>query len=179
MKKIFDEVRSLDKRAIESFFLSEDILMEHASTSIYNYVCKKFKKNKTILIVCGSGNNGADGIALARLLHKRFFVSLYLAEKPKTKIGIIQEKRALSIGVDFVEDVFEADIPFIYQMVHIVVEFCYFFSFGYSSYDNTETFRFHAFNQCFESCFLFGAFNFFRNRYFLVEGNQHQKSARK
>lgn len=110
MKKIFDEVRSLDKRAIESFFLSEDILMEHASTSIYNYVCKKFKKNKTILIVCGSGNNGADGIALARLLHKRFFVSLYLAEKPKTKIGIIQEKRALSIGVDFVEDVFEADI---------------------------------------------------------------------
>jgi NAD(P)H-hydrate repair Nnr-like enzyme with NAD(P)H-hydrate epimerase domain len=31
VKKIFDEVRSLDKRAIEEFHLTEDILMENAS----------------------------------------------------------------------------------------------------------------------------------------------------
>ena len=51
MKKIFDEVRSLDKRAIEEFHLTEDILMEHASLGLKNYITKKFKKNSSILIV--------------------------------------------------------------------------------------------------------------------------------
>ena len=51
MKKVFDELKSLDKRAIGDFFLSEDILMEHASLGLFNYIRKKFKKNKTILIL--------------------------------------------------------------------------------------------------------------------------------
>ncbi len=110
MKKVFDEVKSLDKRAINSYFLSEELLMEHASLGIQNYISKKFKKNKKVLIVCGSGNNGADGIALARLLHKKFEVSLYLFKSPKTLIGILQEKRAKAVDVDFVKEIFEADI---------------------------------------------------------------------
>ena len=88
MKKIFDEVRSLDKRAIEEFHLTEDILMENASLGLKNYITKKFKKNSSILIVCGSGNNGADGISLARLLQNKFEVSLYIVNEPKTEIGI-------------------------------------------------------------------------------------------
>ncbi|HKM19308.1 MAG TPA: NAD(P)H-hydrate epimerase, partial [Aliarcobacter sp.] len=110
MKKIFDEVRSLDKRAIEEFHLTEDILMENASLSLKNYITKKFKKNNSILIVCGSGNNGADGIALARLLHKRFEVSLYLVNEPKTEIGKLQLKRAKSININFVNQIFQADV---------------------------------------------------------------------
>lgn len=110
MKKVFDEVRSLDKRAVEKFYLSEDILMEHASISLQNYIVKKFKKDKEILIVCGSGNNGADGVALARLLHKRFEVSLYVVKEPKTEIGKLQLKRAKAINVSFVQDIFEADV---------------------------------------------------------------------
>ena len=38
MKKVFDEVKSLDKRAINSYFLSEELLMEHASLGIQNYI---------------------------------------------------------------------------------------------------------------------------------------------
>ena len=110
MKKIFDEVRSLDKKAIENYFLSEDILMEHASIGIQKYITKKFKKNEKILIVSGTGNNGADGIALARLLHKKFDVSLYLTNEPKTEIGKLQLKRAKSINVNFVNQIFQADV---------------------------------------------------------------------
>ncbi|MCT7432055.1 NAD(P)H-hydrate dehydratase [Aliarcobacter cryaerophilus] len=110
MKKIFDEVRSLDKRAIEEFHLTEDILMEHASLGLKNYITKKFKKNSSILIVCGSGNNGADGISLARLLQKKFEVSLYLINEPKTEIGKLQLKRAKSINVNFVNKIFQADV---------------------------------------------------------------------
>ena len=110
MKKIFDEVRSLDKRAIEKFHLTEDILMENASLGLKNYITKKFKKNSSILIVCGSGNNGADGISLARLLQKKFEVSLYLVNEPKTEIGKLQLKRAKSINVNFVNKIFQADV---------------------------------------------------------------------
>ncbi|WP_066346039.1 NAD(P)H-hydrate dehydratase [Aliarcobacter cryaerophilus] len=110
MKKIFDEVRSLDKRAIEEFHLTEDILMENASLALKNYITKKFKKNSSILIVCGSGNNGADGISLARLLQKKFEVSLYLMNEPKTEIGKLQLKRAKSINVNFVNKIFQTDV---------------------------------------------------------------------
>ncbi|MDD2974875.1 MAG: NAD(P)H-hydrate dehydratase [Aliarcobacter cryaerophilus] len=110
MKKIFDEVRSLDKRAIEEFHLTEDILMEHASLGLKNYITKKFKKNSSILIVCGSGNNGADGISLARLLQNKFKVSLYIVNEPKTDIGKLQLKRAKSINVNFVNKIFQADV---------------------------------------------------------------------
>ena len=110
MKKIFDEVRSLDKRAIEKFHLTEDILMENASLGLKNYITKKFKKNSSILIVCGSGNNGADGLALARHLFEKFEVFIYLSKDSKTKIGKLQEKRVKSIGVNFVNEIFQADI---------------------------------------------------------------------
>ena len=110
MKKIFDEVRSLDKRAIEEFHLTEDILMENASLGLKNYITKKFKKNSSILIVCGSGNNGADGISLARLLQNKFKVSLYIVNEPKTEIGKLQLKRAKSINVNFVNQIFQADV---------------------------------------------------------------------
>ncbi|WP_148623455.1 NAD(P)H-hydrate dehydratase [Aliarcobacter cryaerophilus] len=110
MKKIFDEVRSLDKRAIEEFHLTEDILMENASLSLKNYITKKFKKNSSILIVCGSGNNGADGISLARLLQNKFEVSLYLLNEQKTEIGKLQLKRAKSININFVNKIFQADV---------------------------------------------------------------------
>jgi len=110
VKKIFDEVRSLDKRAIEEFHLTEDILMENASLGLKNYITKKFKKNSSILIVCGSGNNGADGIALARLLHKKYDVNLYFAKEPKSTMAKIQLQRAKSLDIKIVKEIFEGDI---------------------------------------------------------------------
>ena len=110
MQKVFDEVNSLDKRCYEEFALSEDILMEHASNSIATYIKNQFNKNQSILIVCGSGNNGADGIALARILHKDYDVKLYIHSEPKTEIGKVQLKRAQLVGVNFVENIESCDV---------------------------------------------------------------------
>ncbi|TKI71055.1 NAD(P)H-hydrate dehydratase [Sulfurimonas crateris] len=99
MQKLFDEVASLDKRCYDEFFLSEDILMEHAANGIAAYIRNNFKKNSKIVIVCGSGNNGADGIALSRLLHADYDVYLFYAKKPASKMALLQQKRALAIGV--------------------------------------------------------------------------------
>jgi len=110
MQKIFDEVGSLDKRCYEEFSLNEDILMEHAANSMALYIEEKFYDKKSILIVCGSGNNGADGIALARLLHTKLDVSLYFYKEAKTDIGKVQYKRAKSLGVPIVSELENTDI---------------------------------------------------------------------
>ncbi len=110
MQKIFDEVNSLDKRCYEGFFLNEDILMEHAAFSMYSHIEDIFEENKSVLIACGSGNNGADGLALARLLHKKFDVSLYLASEPKSSMAKLQYKRVKTLNIKEVNELFEADI---------------------------------------------------------------------
>lgn len=110
MQKIFDEVNSLDKRCYEEFFLNEDILMEHAASSMCSYIEDIFEENKSVLIVSGSGNNGADGLVLARLLHKKFDVNLYLASEPKSSMAKLQYKRVKTLNIKEVNEIFQADI---------------------------------------------------------------------
>ena len=110
MQKLFDEVVSLDAKCYKDFFLTEDILMEHAANGMAVYIKKNFQKNAKVLIVAGSGNNGADGITLARLLHKDFHVSLLLAKKPKSKMAILQLKRAQAINVPIISALQECDV---------------------------------------------------------------------
>lgn len=110
MQQLFDEVASLDKRCYEEFFLSEDILMEHAAEGMASCIRKKFPKDSKIVIVCGGGNNGADGIALARILHKDYDVGVLYAQKPKSQIALLQQKRASSIGIKELQELQECDI---------------------------------------------------------------------
>ena len=110
MQRVFEEVASLDKRCYEEFFLSEDILMEHAASGMAEYICNNFKKNAKIIIVCGSGNNGADGIALGRLLHGAFDVSLLILKKPSSPMALLQQKRAKSVGVKEIEKLDSCDV---------------------------------------------------------------------
>ncbi|OUR71942.1 bifunctional ADP-dependent (S)-NAD(P)H-hydrate dehydratase/NAD(P)H-hydrate epimerase [Arcobacter sp. 31_11_sub10_T18] len=104
MQKVFDEVNTLDKRCYEELGLSEDILMEHAANSMLEYIQNKFISNEKILIVCGAGNNGADGIALARLLYGKYDVSLYLPYGSKSYMSKLQHKRTQLLGIEIIED---------------------------------------------------------------------------
>lgn len=100
MQKVFDETGTLDKRCYEQYALNEDILMEHAAVSMLNFIEEKFKKNSSVLIVCGSGNNGGDGIALARLLQGAYCVTLFLPFGAKSHTAKLQLQRAQLTGVD-------------------------------------------------------------------------------
>ena len=110
MQKLFDEVNSLDKRCYEKFLLSEDLLMEHAASNMALYISEKYSSFESILIVCGSGNNGADGITLARLLHTKFDVNLYLSTTPKSSMAQLQLQRAKTLDIKIVNELFNADI---------------------------------------------------------------------
>jgi len=110
MQKIFDEVNSLDKRCYEKFDLTEDILMENASISMMNFIDKHFSIKDKILIVCGAGNNGADGIVLARLLHKKYNVSLYIPFGVKSNMAKIQLNRAEKLQVKVATKITKSDV---------------------------------------------------------------------
>ena len=110
MQKLFDEVGSLDTRCYEQFGLNEDILMEHASNGMASYIRHKFPRKSSVIVVCGSGNNGADGIACARLLHGDYDVGIYYAKEPKSKMAKLQAKRADSIGVKILDELYDGDV---------------------------------------------------------------------
>lgn len=62
-------MRILEDRA-EQIGISKLILMENAGSELARVIINKYKedKSKKILIICGSGNNGGDGLVCARHL---------------------------------------------------------------------------------------------------------------
>lgn len=64
-----DQMRRIDKETIEEYGIDGILLMENAALAIKNEIIKLENINKNrALIVCGRGNNGGDGFALARQL---------------------------------------------------------------------------------------------------------------
>lgn len=110
MKKIFDEVASLDQNCYEKFLLSEDILMEHAAEALAQTVKENCNKGATILLLCGPGNNGGDGLAAARILHKAYHVLVLMPYGVKSKMARLQYKRYAALEGLVVDKVCDADI---------------------------------------------------------------------
>ena len=67
-----DEMRFMDRYAIEKLGMAEEILMENAGIAAVNVLQNKIGiRDKKFVIFCGSGNNGGDGLVVARLIHSR------------------------------------------------------------------------------------------------------------
>ena len=95
MRAVFKEVYSLDKKCYEEFQLTEDILMENAAANLEEAIPENVK---VVNIVAGPGNNGADGITLARRILGKKEVNLYLPYGAKSEMAKLQLKRFLAVG---------------------------------------------------------------------------------
>jgi ADP-dependent NAD(P)H-hydrate dehydratase / NAD(P)H-hydrate epimerase len=62
------QIKALDKFTIENEPVSSINLMERASRNFVTWFTEKFNALKKVGIVCGTGNNGGDGLAIARML---------------------------------------------------------------------------------------------------------------
>ncbi len=73
MIKILDigQFRQLDAHTIQHEPIASIDLMERACKAFVNWFVLKFDATRRITIVCGTGNNGGDGLGIARLLHER------------------------------------------------------------------------------------------------------------
>ena len=87
MIPVFNEVYSLDKACYDKG-LNEYILMENAARAMYEEIIKR--DIKSVCIISGAGNNGADGIALARMLLGICEVHLFLPMGVKSQMAKYQ-----------------------------------------------------------------------------------------
>lgn len=84
------QVREIDRRSIEDFHIPGIVLMENAALAATDVARDMLDDNciGEVLVLCGGGNNGGDGLALARQLHNcGADVSLALTLDPETYKG--------------------------------------------------------------------------------------------
>ncbi len=95
---MYEKVNALDKRALEKFNLSEDILMENAAMALERAVLQNASLGAKVIILCGSGDNGGDGYALARRLAGRFKTLVFEMKPAKSPMCQLQKERAKKVG---------------------------------------------------------------------------------
>ncbi len=64
------EMRQVDRLTIERAGMRSAVLMEHAGRSVARFIQQRFSdfERRLIFILCGKGNNGGDGVVVARQL---------------------------------------------------------------------------------------------------------------
>ncbi|MCR4733568.1 MAG: NAD(P)H-hydrate dehydratase [Treponema sp.] len=110
MKAVYHDSSIPEKEAKSRYFFPENLMMENAAASLQKEIDTFFAQNKTpdskdslnskkVLILCGSGNNGGDGLALARRIHGILDVNLLLFGQLKTSEAKTQLRMAQALGV--------------------------------------------------------------------------------
>lgn len=64
------EMKECDGNTIRHFHMPSLVLMERAAVSVYEEIRSRGIDASKTLVACGLGNNGGDGLAVARLLHQ-------------------------------------------------------------------------------------------------------------
>ncbi len=63
------EMKSFDEATIAKHKVPSMVLMERAAISVNDLIDDKYPEVESICVLCGPGNNGGDGVAVARLLY--------------------------------------------------------------------------------------------------------------
>lgn len=113
MKYIADvkEAKKIDSISINEIKIPSIVLMERAALSVADEIEIKFKdklNNKKILVVAGMGNNGADGVAVARMLANKGIktdVKLIGSTEHASKEMQLQLEIAGNLDISFVTEI--------------------------------------------------------------------------
>ncbi len=123
MLKIFNSLKEKDEKAINNYKLDSSILMEIAARGLKEKIveiayknekfyrlykkgfCYNIPQKKTIQIVCGTSDNGGDGLVLSRILQDEFNVITSLPFSPKSYMCKLQKERLDLLGIKVQENV--------------------------------------------------------------------------
>ncbi|KAJ9196056.1 hypothetical protein DTO166G4_255 [Paecilomyces variotii] len=122
------DAASLDKDLMEIGGWSLDQLMELAGLSVSQAVYRMHppSSGKNILVVCGPGNNGGDGLVAARHLSQYGYnPSVYYPKQGKNELYERLKIQLKNLDVPFVPDFTDA-----LKSTHFIVDAIFGFSFG-------------------------------------------------
>ncbi|BCR85942.1 NADHX epimerase [Aspergillus chevalieri] len=122
------DAAALDKDLMEIGGWSLDQLMELAGLSVSQAVYRvhPLSSGKNILVVCGPGNNGGDGLVAARhLAQYGYNPSIYYPKEGKNELYQRLEIQLNNLHIPFVSDFSEA-----LKSTHFIVDAIFGFSFG-------------------------------------------------
>ncbi len=121
MKKIFEasKTKEIDQFTIEHEPIHSIDLVERAATVFANEFCRRYSAlQNRIFIFAGPGNNGADALAVARMLtERRYHVFIYLinpsntlspeCEENKKRVAALEPQNYTEVVSSFTPPVFE------------------------------------------------------------------------
>lgn len=100
------QIKEVDRCSIELQKISSWQLMERAAGTFVNRVLHLIQTDVIVHIYCGKGNNGGDGLAVARLLaEKGFCVNVFIVEH--------SNKSSEDFNINY-EKIKQAKIPFLH-----------------------------------------------------------------
>ena len=102
------QMKRIDVYSIQEVGIPSLVLMERAALCVTEAVLEKIKKTDKVLCVCGSGNNGADGMAVARQLTERgISAEVYTTAEEGKGTEELNRQRAIlqKLGMVFVNDI--------------------------------------------------------------------------
>lgn len=111
-----EQVRELDRIAIEDFGILGIVLMKRAGQATFNSLLKNYPSTKSVTVICGTGNNGGDGYIIAMLaFNAKFDVKLIqLGDIDAIKGDALSARNAyLKTGIESLEfntNLLEVDI---------------------------------------------------------------------
>ncbi|HUP79402.1 MAG TPA: NAD(P)H-hydrate epimerase [Pirellula sp.] len=85
------QIRQIDAIAIRDFGMNSLVLMENAGRGCADFINTRLHCTSAVVVLCGPGNNGGDGLVLARHLH---------AMRHRVRIWMVAEQKKLSQDAD-------------------------------------------------------------------------------
>ncbi|MCL4638181.1 MULTISPECIES: NAD(P)H-hydrate dehydratase [Olivibacter] len=106
------QIREVDAYTIINEPVSSIDLMERAAEAFVNKFVSLYTDRPSVIICCGTGNNGGDGLAIARLLFERGYTNIVVwivrYNNKKTDDFEVNYKRLLTYSIQ-VQELFPAE----------------------------------------------------------------------
>jgi hydroxyethylthiazole kinase-like uncharacterized protein yjeF len=104
-----DQSRAIDRRASDEFGIPAMVLMERAGLAIFQAVRELLPNGGSITVLCGRGNNGADGFVVARLARDHDYQVECLVAATEENLGLDAAHQCKTSMVHGVQPIFSND----------------------------------------------------------------------
>lgn len=82
-----EQMRNIDRRTTARFGIPSIVLMENAAIAVVDAIFEHFASSERVALVCGTGQNGGDGFAVARHLENRGVVPVIVIVGDRSSIA--------------------------------------------------------------------------------------------